>query len=101
MGRALQKLGGLAWIADKLKQVYEAADLAQNALDPATREQAAYDAATKLAEAVGIGIPLFFLDKALTKTKLDRVFDSLKKNKAFEEYLVRAEQLRIPWLVGV
>ena len=84
---ALQKSGTLVWIADKLKQVAEAAEIAQNAADPATREQAAYDAATKLAEAVGIGIPLWFLDKALTKTGLDRVFDSLKKNKSFEEYL--------------
>ena len=84
---ALQKSGTLVWIADKLKQVEEAAEIAQNAADPATREQAAYDAATKLAEAVGIGIPLWFLDKALTKTGLDRVFDSLKKNKSFEEYL--------------
>ncbi|MFN3716744.1 MAG: hypothetical protein ACK4R8_08485, partial [Thiobacillus sp.] len=84
---ALQKAGVLAWITDKLKQVTEAAEIAQNAADPAKREQAAYDAATKLAEAVGIGIPLWFLDKALTKTGLDRVFDSLKKNKSFEEYL--------------
>ena len=45
---ALQKSGTLAWIVDKLKQVAEAAEIAQNAADPATREQAAYDAATKL-----------------------------------------------------
>ena len=34
-----------------------------------------------------MGIPLWFLDKALTKTGLDRVFDSLKENKSFQEYL--------------
>ncbi|MFN7864249.1 MAG: hypothetical protein ACK5N7_13245, partial [Curvibacter sp.] len=84
---ALQRAGDLAWVADKLKQVVEAGEIALNATDPATREQAAYDAATKLAEAAGIGIPLWFLDKALTKVGLDRVFDSLKKNKSFEEYL--------------
>ena len=84
---ALQRAGSLAWVADKLKQVAEAGEIALNATDPAKREQAAYDAATKLAEAAGIGIPLWFLDKALTKTGLDRVFDSLRKNKSFEEYL--------------
>ena len=36
---------------------------------------------------MGVGIPLWFLDKALTKTGLDRVFDSLKENKSFQEYL--------------
>jgi len=30
---ALQKAGALAWIADKLKQVAEAAEIAQNAAD--------------------------------------------------------------------
>ncbi len=83
----LQKAGSVVWIIDKIKQVVEAAEIVQNATDPAKREQAAYDAATKLAEAVGIGIPLWFIDKAVTKTGLDRVFDSLRKNKAFEEYL--------------
>ncbi len=83
----LQKIGSLLWLADKLKQVTEAAEIAQNATDPMTREQAALDAATKLAEAVGIGIPLWFIDQVLTKTGLDRVFDTLKKNKSFEAYL--------------
>ena len=84
---ALQRIGALAWVAEKLKQVADAGEIAVNATDPATREQAAFDAATKLAEAVGIGIPLWFLDKAISKTGLERVFDSLKKNKSFEEYL--------------
>lgn len=84
---ALQKSGTLAWVAIKLKEVADAAEIVQNATDPNTREQAAYDAATKLAEAVGIGIPLWFLDKALTKTGLDRVFDSLRKDKSFQDYL--------------
>lgn len=82
-----QKLGTLAWIADKLQQVVDATKIAMNAADPATREQAEYDAATKLAETIGIGIPLWFLDKALTKTGLDRVFDVLKKNESFQKYL--------------
>ncbi len=82
-----QKMGSLAWVAEKLDGVVDAAEIMQTAVDPATRDQAAFDAATKLAEAVGIGIPLYFLDEALTKTGLDRVFDSLKKDKAFEQYL--------------
>jgi len=40
-------------------------------------------------ELLGIGIPLWFADKFFTKTGLDRVFDSLKKNVSYEEYLVR------------
>ena len=84
---ALQRAGSLAWVADKLKQVAEAGEIALNATGPAKREQAAYDAATKLAEAAGIDIHPWFLDKALTKTGLDWVFDSLRKNKSFEEYL--------------
>ena len=81
---ASQKAGALAWVAKKLKEVADAAEIVQKSTDPNTREQAAYDAATKLAEAVGIGIPLWFLDKALTKTGLDRVFDSLRKDKSFQ-----------------
>lgn len=84
---AFQRIGALAWVTDKLNQVADAGEIALNATDAATREQAAFDAATKLAEVAAIGIPLWFLDRALTKTGLDRVFDSLKKNKSFEEYL--------------
>lgn len=85
--KALHGAGALAWIIDKLNEVVDAGEIALNATDPNTREQAAYDAATKLAEAAGIGIPLWFVDQAMTKTGLDRIFDSLKKNKSFEAYL--------------
>lgn len=77
--KALHGAGALAWIIDKLNEVVDAGEIALNATDPNTREQAAYDAATKLAEAAGIGIPLWFVDQAMTKTGLDRIFDSLKK----------------------
>lgn len=93
----MQKLGNLAWIAEKFKQVADAGEIALNAQDPATREQAYYDAATKLAELAGIGIPLWFLNEALTKTGLDRVFDSLRKNESFDKYLadqIAAKHLR-------
>lgn len=83
----LQRAGALAWTANKLQKAAAAGEIAMNATDPATREQAAYDAATHIAEAVGVGIPLWFTNNALTATGLDRVFDSLKTNKSFEQYL--------------
>ena len=81
------KIGALAYIADKLLKAIELYEIAEAAIDPAAREQAMFDAATLLAEAVAIGIPLAFLDKFVTKTGLDRVFDSLSKNTSFQQYL--------------
>jgi hypothetical protein len=41
------KLGSLAWTIGKLKDTVDAAIIARNALDPATRDRAAYGAAIK------------------------------------------------------
>ena len=94
---AYNKLGVIAYVADKLKTAVELYEVAQLASDPATKDQAMYDMATKLAEAVAIGIPLALLDKLITKTGLDRVFDSMSKNVTFQQYLkdqVAAKNIR-------
>ena len=83
----LYKAASITLVVEKLKQAKESGEIAIEALDPATRDKAALDAATKIAEAVGLGIPVWFIDQAIGKTGLDRVFDSLRKNKTFEKYL--------------
>ncbi|MDF5862180.1 hypothetical protein P4113_01085 [Pseudomonas aeruginosa] len=88
MSTAYQKIGLFAYYADKINSIVTYGDIALRTTDPDTREQALWDAANELAKLAGIGIPLWFLDKALTKTGLDRVFDSLKKQESFQKYLM-------------
>lgn len=80
MSTAYQKIGLFAYYADKINSIVTYGDIALRTTDPDTREQALWDAANELAKLAGIGIPLWFLDKALTKTGLDRVFDSKSRN---------------------
>ena len=87
MSTTYQKLGAAAYYADKINNIVSYGEIALNASDPATREQAMWDTANELAKLAGIGIPLWFLDKALAKTGLDRVFDSLRKQESFQKYL--------------
>ena len=84
-----EKLGVLADAYDRIKEAYEWATIAADTSYPDRREEALLNAATKIAEVAAIDIPLWYIDKAFTKTGLDRVFDSLKKNQSFQDYLKR------------
>jgi len=84
---AYNKAGAAAYFAYKAYEIKQAYDLYQQVKDTPQSTDAMLSLATKIAETVGIGIPVSFADKILTKTGLDRVFDSLRKDKTFEQYL--------------
>jgi Ca2+-binding RTX toxin-like protein len=91
------KAGSIAYITYKAYEVKQAYDAYQAVKDSPTATDAAFTLATKIAEFVGLGIPVWYANNLLTKTGLDRVFDSLKKDQPFDQYLkdqTTANQLR-------
>ncbi len=84
---AYNNAGAAAYYAYKAYEIKQAYDFYQQVKDTPQATDAMLTLTTKIAETVGIGIPVWFADKIFTKTGLDRVFDSLRRDKTYEQYL--------------
>jgi Ca2+-binding RTX toxin-like protein len=81
------KGGAISYFAFKAYEIKQAYEVYQQVKQTPLASDAIFTLATKIAEAVGVGIPVWFADKIFTATGLDRVFDGLKNDKSFEEFL--------------
>lgn len=80
----LKKTGVATYIYDRVDSAITWYGIAQDAVDPATRENAYYKVAEELSKAAGVGAATFLLEKITERTGLDRVFDSMQNNQTLE-----------------
>lgn len=87
--KVLSKAGTVVYIADKAEMAKTWFDIAKDATDPATREDAVYQGFYEVSKMVAIGMPMLIVEQITKKTGLDIAFDAFIKNQSVAEYLER------------